>query len=86
VFSPEEIQARLRDKPFRPLRIVVSEGQRFDIRHPDLVLVGRRDITVGIPGEEGSTIYDRQTRIAIVHVVALEDLPVSPPTTTNGET
>jgi hypothetical protein len=86
MFSPEEIQARLRDRPFRPLRIVASEGQRFDIHHPDLVLVGRRDLTIGIPGEEGSTIYDRQTRVAIVHVVALEDLPVSPSSTTNGET
>lgn len=79
MFSPDEIQARLREKPFRPMCIVVSEGQRFDIHHPDLVLVGRRDLTIGFPGPENPAIYDRITRVALVHVVAMEDLPVSAP-------
>ena len=35
--------------------------------------------TLGIP-----TIYDRVTRVAMIHVVALEDLPVVP-TTNNGQ-
>ena len=77
MFSPEEIQARLREKPFRPLRIVASEGLRFDVHHPDLVFVGRRD-------PESPTIYDRVTRVALVHVVALDDLPASAPTSSNG--
>jgi hypothetical protein len=77
MFRPEDIQARLREKPFRPLRIVASEGQQFEIRHPDLVLVGRRDLTIGFPAPDHPTIHDRVTRIALVHVVALEDLPVS---------
>lgn len=77
MFSAEEIQARLREKPFRPLRIMVSEGQQFEIRHPDLVLVGRRDLTIGFAAPNHPTIYDRVTRVALVHVVALEDLPVT---------
>jgi hypothetical protein len=84
MFSAEEIQARLRVKPFRPLRIVVSEGVRFDIDHPDLVLVGRRDLTIGTPDPASPTIYDRVTRVALVHVVALEDLPAAPSTSHNG--
>ncbi len=76
MYSAEEIQARLREKPFRPLRIIVSEGLRFDIHHPDLVFVGRRDLMIGFPGPDNPTVYDRVTRVALVHVVALEDLPV----------
>ncbi len=63
MLSPEEIQARLREKPFRPMRIVASEGLRFDIKHPDLV---------------------RVTRVARVHVVALEDLPATQSPSGNG--
>ena len=84
MFSPEEIQARLREKPFRPLRIVASEGLRFDVHHPGLVFVGRRDLMIGTPDPESPTIYDRVTRVALVHVVALDDLPASAPTSSNG--
>ena len=89
MFTPEEIQGRLRQRPFRPLRIVASEGLRYDIVHPDLVLVGRRDLTIGFATADNPTIYDRQVRVALVHVVALEDLPsatVPPDGAGNGPT
>ena len=84
MFTPEEIQARLREKPFRPLRIIASEGLRFDIDHPDLVFVGRRDLMIGTPDPVSPSIYDRVVRVALVHVVALEDRPVTPSTSSNG--
>ncbi|MFL5244887.1 MAG: hypothetical protein ACJ8FY_22525 [Gemmataceae bacterium] len=84
MYNTEQIQSRLREKPFRPLRIIVSEGLRYDIRHPDLVFVGSRDIMVGSPSAENPTVYDKVTRVALVHIVALEDLP-SPSTPSNGE-
>jgi hypothetical protein len=84
MFSPEEIQARLREKPFRPLRIVASEGLRFDIKHPDLVFVGRRDLMIGTPDPDTPSLYDRITRLALVHVVAIEDLPAATATSGNG--
>jgi hypothetical protein len=66
---------RLRQRPFQPLRIIASKGLHFDIRHPDLVLVGRRDLTIGTPDPDSPSIYDGVIRVALVHVVALEDLP-----------
>ena len=84
MFSAEEIQARLRERPFRPLRIVASEGLHFDIDHPDLIVVGRRDLMILTPDPTSPTIYDRVTRVALVHVVALEDRPSAPSTAHNG--
>lgn len=40
MFRSEDIQARLRQQPFRPLRIIATEGLRYDIHHPDLVSSG----------------------------------------------
>jgi hypothetical protein len=78
MFTYHDVQMRLREKPFRPFRIVVrSEGQRFEIRHPDLVFVGLHDLMIGFPSPEAPTVYDRVTRVALAHVVSLEDLPVS---------
>jgi hypothetical protein len=84
MFNAENIQARLREKPFRPLRIIASEGLRFDILHPDLVFVGSRDLMIGFPGPDNPTIYDRVVRLALVHIVALEDLPATTPPKING--
>jgi hypothetical protein len=84
MYTAEEIQARLRERPFRPVRIVASEGLRFDINHPDLVLVGRRDLMIGTPDPSTPSIYDRVVRVALVHVVAMEDLPVASAASTNG--
>jgi len=84
MFRAEEIQARLREQPFRPLRLIASEGLRYDIIHPDLVLVGQRDLTIGYPSQENPRVYDRLIRVALVHLVGMEDLPVATSATANG--
>jgi hypothetical protein len=84
MYTAEDIQARLREKPFRPFRIIASEGLRYDIRHPDLVFVGRHDLQIGFAKPESPTIYDSVTRVALLHVVALEDLPPQPAATGNS--
>ena len=84
MFSADQIRDRLRQQPFRPFRIIASEGLRFDILHPELLHVGRRDLIVGLPDAMNPAIYDDIVRVAIVHVVALEDLPAKQGQSTNG--
>jgi hypothetical protein len=33
-------------EPFRPFRIKMASGQTFDIRHPEMILVGRSSVRV----------------------------------------
>jgi hypothetical protein len=80
----EEIQSRINEKPFRPFRLIASEGLRYDIVHPDLVLVGQRDLTIGFPSPDNPRLYDRLIRVALVHVVGLEDLPSPTTASANG--
>jgi hypothetical protein len=75
VFQPEDIRARLQSQPFIPLRIVASEGLRYEIRHPDLVMVGVRDIIIGHESPKRPGIYDQTTRVALLHIAAIEDMP-----------
>jgi len=85
MFTADMIHDRVRRRPFVPLRIVTSSGQTFDVFHPDLIMVGRRDITIGIASVEHPGQYERQTRVAIMHVTALEDLPAPTPPGGDGE-
>ena len=84
MFSADDIQARLREKPFIPVRLVTSSGQSYDITHPDLVLVGRRFLIIGTASNENPTQIEAASRVAVLHVSDLQDLPHAAPTDTNG--
>jgi hypothetical protein len=85
MFTADAIHGRIRQIPFVPLRIVTSAGQSFDIYHPDLVLIGLRELTIGRASTENPAHYDQVTRLAIMHVTALEDLPIAAPPDANGQ-
>jgi hypothetical protein len=57
----------------------------YDVSHPNLILVGRRDVAVGAPSTEDPQHYDQLNRIAILHITALQDLPVPAKHGGNGE-
>jgi hypothetical protein len=76
IFTADDVQARLREQPFVPVRIVTTTGQTYDVYHPDLVFVARRFIEVGTPDRDNPTVADAVTRVALVNVTELRDLPV----------
>lgn len=85
MFTPDQISARLIGTPFTPLRITTSAGQSFDVHHPDMILVGRREVTIALPGKHHPKFYDHLVRVALMHITALEDLPTAKPAGGNGE-
>lgn len=85
MFSADDIQNRVRARPFRPLRLVTNSGETYDIYHPDLIMIGRREVTVGIPSSENAEHYDQLARLALMHITALHDLPMPAPPPGNGQ-
>jgi hypothetical protein len=84
MFTAHDIQEKVRRQPFRPLRIVSTSGPTYDIHHPDLIMVGKREVTVGIGAADEPGFYDRQSWIAILHVADIIELPVAAPDGLNG--
>jgi hypothetical protein len=76
MFRPEEILSRLQQRPFRPFTIVASEGLRYEIRHPDLVHVSPRDLLILFAHPTRPGLFNREARVALIHVVALEEEPI----------
>jgi hypothetical protein len=76
MFSADDIQARLREKPFVPVRIISTSGQAYDVHHPELVLVGKRFLIIGTPSNDNPSQFEVANRVAVLHVVDLQDLPV----------
>jgi hypothetical protein len=85
MFTPEDVQTRIQQRPFVPLRIVTSAGEKYDIFHPDLIMIGRRYLIVGTASTENPHHFEQSTRIAVMHVAALEDLPSPTTPGDNGQ-
>ena len=47
--SNKELNELKWQRPFKPFRITTIDNEIFDILHPGLILVGRDDITIGLP-------------------------------------
>lgn len=63
----------LTQRPFKPFRIVMSSGQTYDVRHPEMAWLTRTDLLVGInESEEG---VPAEFRIcSLLHVTTIEPL------------
>lgn len=84
MMTATEIRARVRAQPFVPFRIVTSSGRTYDVAHPDLILVGVRELMIGRPARRDPILFEGVDRVAVLHVSALEDLPTDGPSSTKG--
>ncbi len=75
---PEDILKFLRQRPFRPFQITLTDGRVYDIHHPELVMVGRSDMEIGIPSPRyKEPVYERIVFVSLLHVMQVEMLPES---------
>ena len=74
---PEDIREKLGQRPFVPFRIVLSDGAACEVRHPELLLLGKRSVVIGLTGNPADTLYDRYVTVALLHITRLEPLDTS---------
>lgn len=61
----------------------LSDGRSFEVRHPELCMVGKRTAVVGLTADPAQIVYERTVSVDLLQIVTLE--PVAP-TTSNGST
>ena len=49
----DQLQALLRQRPFRAFRVHLTDGRTFDVRYPRMNLLAESYIKIGIPESEG---------------------------------
>jgi len=75
---PDDIIAMLREKPFRPFLIYVSDGSVYEIRHAELVKVDRSKAWIFFPRvNKPHAVVERYVSVSLLHITRLE--PVPPP-------
>ncbi len=76
-----DLRAALRMVPFRPFRVFVTDGGTYDVRRPDLCMIGPRIAVIGIPpAGQSEAILERYAVVDLIHVTRLEplEMPLSP--------
>lgn len=66
----------LHAKPFQPFRLVMSSGEKYEVRHPEMAWLTRTDILVGI-GETRDNIPSRFKICSLLHITAIEPIDVA---------
>lgn len=71
-----ELFALLRRQPFEPFRLFLTTGERYDVRHPDMALVGRSTVHVGIPAATSVDGPAREVKVlSLASIASAEPLP-----------
>ena len=82
---PVDLIAALRAAPFVPFELRLTDGRRYEIRHPDMLMVGKRSVVIGLPSPFPDDPYlDHRITVDLIHVVSHEPLPAAPAGSNGG--
>jgi hypothetical protein len=69
----DSIQKMLQREPFHPFRLVMSSGESYEIRHPELVVPLKSHLFVAMPGKRGQPTDD-YAFCSYLHIAHLQTL------------
>jgi len=77
--DPQEILSYVHAQPFRPFRVRRNSGRTFDVRHPEMVRVGRRELLLFSFVSDTPDIYDRWETVSLLLIESIShlDAPVA---------
>ena len=76
----EEIYLHAHRQPFRPIRVYLSDGSVHEVHHPEMMMISRRQVTIGVPSDNEripETMLD-YVYIDTVHITRIEPFDAEP--------
>jgi hypothetical protein len=80
---PEEVRRHLRQQPFLPIRVFVSDGSTYDVHDPAYTYVSRREVVIGMDIGENQ-LPRRSAYLDPIHITRVEPLVNGEGTRPNG--
>ena len=74
---PDDVLHWLRAVPFRPFRICLNSGRTFEIRHPEMVKVGRTTIHIYEFSSEEDEVYEKMQMVGLILIERIEPISSS---------
>ena len=71
---PDDLLTWTRATPFVPFRLRMTGGRTFDIRHPEMVRVGRSTVNIYTFAGEPADPYERMEILSLLLIESIEPL------------
>ncbi len=71
---PDELRQILDRRPFEPIRLHISSGQTVDIKQPEMAIVTRSLVLVGVRESDERGVADYAAHYNLLHIVKIEPL------------
>jgi hypothetical protein len=68
---PQDVAKAWDPERFHPFVLEVSNGDTYEIRHPEQVVVGRSTVAIGTQRRNGQRVFERLDTVARLHVFGL---------------
>jgi hypothetical protein len=79
MLSYQKIGKYLTAEPFRPFRIELSSSRTFEIRHPEIVDVGRTTMTIyTYMSDNPEEAKERQVEVSLLLTESIEPVDANP--------
>jgi hypothetical protein len=76
---PQDLLDHLRRQPFQRFRLILTDGRTFEVRHPELAVVGKTTVAVSLTRpHDPEPANDRLVTIPLVDVLRIEPAKSSP--------
>jgi hypothetical protein len=75
VMTTTMVRDLLRQRPFRPFRVVMSSGEAYEVRHPEMAWVTKNDLFVGVDVADDGLPADARI-CPLFHVTKLEPINI----------
>lgn len=69
----QAFRERLRQRPFRPFRIIMSSGESYEVRHPEVAFLTRTDLLIGV-GDTDEGVPAEFRICSLQHIATVEPL------------
>jgi hypothetical protein len=76
MITARNLRDRLNAQPFKPFRLCLTDGKKFDITNHDMAWVKEGAIEIGIDlNRAGFAVHTAEC--AILHITRVEDIPTT---------
>ncbi len=69
----DTLKAMLTRRPFEPMRVKTSNGEVFEIRHPEMAMLAKSALAIVHPDSNGGP-SDKVEYISYLHISSVESL------------
>jgi hypothetical protein len=74
MMTPSSIQQYVKAEPFRAFRVHMASGKTFDVRHPEMVKVGKTNLLIFSFVSDEPDVFDEWRSVSLMLIESISHL------------